>query len=170
MRHILFWACQSKTFPEKFLPLRFWPKQFTELRQVPKFLSIQLFFSELTIPQKAFPPLLMESTIFFFDVANNKRRLSENKTLLYHYTSSSTPDHFFMLGTGSSGFQRPKGSPQRGNYLPTATRSQWQGKRDLLHCNTLLEPQDTLERKRFISTVSWFAIEVPPQGLVRNNH
>lgn len=43
-----------------------------------------VFFSELSIPQKAFPPLLMTSNIFLVDVVSNKRRLSENKTLPLH--------------------------------------------------------------------------------------
>lgn len=41
--------------------------------------------------------MVMTSTIFFFDVVSNKRQLSKDKTLLYHYTSDSTPDHFFMI-------------------------------------------------------------------------
>lgn len=42
------------------------------------------------------------------------------------------------------------------------------GKAKVVPCIvTLLEPQNTLERKRFISTVSCFSTEAPPQGFLR---
>lgn len=36
--------------------------------------------------------MLITSTTSFFDVVNNKRQLNKNKTLLYSYTSDSTPN------------------------------------------------------------------------------
>lgn len=90
MWHIL---CQNKTLLRKVLPLHFWPKQCTELSpdsQINSFCKT-IFFSELSIPQKAFPPILMTFTILFFHVVSNQRQLCKNKTLLYFIAMQAVP-------------------------------------------------------------------------------
>lgn len=89
----------EKPFLEKVLHLHFYPKQFTELNldsQIILFCKT-VFFSEFSIPQKAFPPMLMTSTTFFFDVVNNKRQLNKNKTLLYFTATQVIPHTIFNI-------------------------------------------------------------------------
>lgn len=107
--------------------------------------------------------MLITSATFFFEVVNNKRQLNKSKTLLYCYTSS-TPN-FSCQEQASQTFRDMK-LPQR-EEITCLQSHQANGKTKVVPCiATLLEPQNTLERKRYISTVSCFSTEAPPQGFL----
>lgn len=107
--------------------------------------------------------MLITSATFFFDVVNNKRQLNKNKTLLYCYTSSRP--NFSCQKQASQTFRDMK-LPQR-EEITRLQSHQANGRTKVVPCIALLEPQNTLGRKRYISTVSCFSTEAPPQGFLR---
>lgn len=139
--------------------------QWTQPRHTNNFILQNYIFHWIRIPQKASPLMLITSTTFFFDAVNNKRQQNKNKTLLYCYTSDSIPN--FSCHKQASQTFRDMKLLQR-EEITCLQSHQANGKAKVVpSITTLLEPQITLGRKRFISTVSCFSTEALPQWFLR---